>query len=223
MSLSRVWLSGCQPLARACASPPSSTYTFKAPFLGARSRIDQQVRTAPFLKDQRPSGLSSQHSNRILASASSLVSSSLWRRSRSRTRTNNTLSLCTVKLGARIVQRSVPCPSVADIFFVAEMHSLTRKALQLTLTKQGSAAPLFGMQVKGLFRKLKVDFTAVELDEVVEGEEVMDALLAITHRRTVPQVFIKGEFIGGCDDTVGAYSNGELAEKLSAAGIDPQL
>lgn len=72
-----------------------------------------------------------------------------------------------------------------------------------------------------------MDFTAVELDEVgklprspawctsvsanlsvipwlhtriaVEGEEVMDALLAITHRRTVPQVFIKGEFIGGCD------------------------
>ena len=89
--------------------------------------------------------------------------------------------------------------------------------------------------MKGLFRNLKVDFTAVELDEVgmlfhtiencilcweivnheepsglsnvswehagcaVEGEEVMDALLAITHRRTVPQVFIKGEFIGGCD------------------------
>ena len=33
----------------------------------------------------------------------------------------------------------------------------------------------------------------------VEGEDVMDALLSITHRRTVPQVFIQGEFIGGCD------------------------
>ncbi len=33
----------------------------------------------------------------------------------------------------------------------------------------------------------------------VEGEDVMDALSAITHRRTVPQVFIKGDFIGGCD------------------------
>lgn len=71
-----------------------------------------------------------------------------------------------------------------------------------------------------MFRDLQVDFTAVELDEVVEGEEVMDALLAITHRRTVPQVFIKGEFIGGCDDTMGAYSTGELAEKMSSAGID---
>lgn len=65
-----------------------------------------------------------------------------------------------------------------------------------------------------------MDFTAIELDEVVEGEEVQEALLAITRSRTVPQVFIKGEFIGGCDDTLGAYSTGELAEKLSAAGID---
>ena len=82
--------------------------------------------------------------------------------------------------------------------------------------------------MKGLFQELKVDFTAVELDEVgmistmilcavsfntvhadillsqafghaVEGEQVQDALLSITKSRTVPQVFIKGEFIGGCD------------------------
>ena len=45
----------------------------------------------------------------------------------------------------------------------------------------------------------------------VEGEEVMDALLAITHRRTVPQVFIKGEFIGGCD--------GELCLQPAYAGL----
>lgn len=37
------------------------------------------------------------------------------------------------------------------------------------------------------------------LMHAVEGEEVQDALLAITRSRTVPQVFIRGEFIGGCD------------------------
>ncbi len=41
-----------------------------------------------------------------------------------------------------------------------------RKALQLTHRKQEIEVFLFGLQVKGLFRKLKVDFTAVELDEV---------------------------------------------------------
>lgn len=55
------------------------------------------------------------------------------------TRTKSTLSLCTVKLGARTVQRSVPCSSVADIFrlaFVAELHSLMCKALQLMHRQQ---------------------------------------------------------------------------------------
>ncbi len=32
-----------------------------------------------------------------------------------------------------------------------------------------------------------------------EGDQIMDGLMGITERRTVPQVFIKSEFIGGCD------------------------
>ena len=95
MSLSRVWLSGCQPLARACACPPAKTYALHAPYLGNRLCLVRQSRTAPFLRDQRPSGtqccafhhgtqtvqitvnvvgLSYQSSNRVSASASSLVS-----------------------------------------------------------------------------------------------------------------------------------------------------
>jgi len=74
-------------------------------------------------------------------------------------------------------------------------------------------------EVKILFKNLKIDFTAIELDNIVEGDDVMDALEDLTHRRTVPQVFINGEFIGGGDDTIGAYNSGELKEKLSAAGI----
>ena len=36
------------------------------------------------------------------------------------------------------------------------------------------------------------------------------------------QVFINGEFIGGCDDTLDAYDSGKLTEKLSAVGITVQ-
>lgn len=32
-----------------------------------------------------------------------------------------------------------------------------------------------------------------------QGNEVQDALQPITGRRTVPQVFVGGKFIGGCD------------------------
>ena len=61
------------------------------------------------------------------------------RRSRSRIKINNTLSLCTVKLGAHIAQRSASCPLIADmrrLAFVAELYSLMCKVLQLTYRKQ---------------------------------------------------------------------------------------
>lgn len=83
------------------------------------------------------------------------------------TRTKNILSLCTVKLGAHIVPRSVPGYLVADISrlaFVAEF--LDGQSAATHTQKAGTKVILFGLQVKGLFRKLKVDFTAVELDEV---------------------------------------------------------
>jgi len=56
------------------------------------------------------------------------------------TRTKNILSLCTVKLGAHIVPRSVPCYLVADISrlaFVAELNFLMGKELQLMHRKRG--------------------------------------------------------------------------------------
>lgn len=74
-------------------------------------------------------------------------------------------------------------------------------------------------QVKGLFKKLQVDFQAVNLDEIHEGEEIQDELAGITGSHTVPQVFIKGEFIGGCDETMTLSRNGKLKEKLDNAGI----
>jgi monothiol glutaredoxin len=35
---------------------------------------------------------------------------------------------------------------------------------------------------------------------------------------TIPQVFIGGEFVGGCDIVTGLYQSGELSDMLIAAG-----
>jgi len=74
-------------------------------------------------------------------------------------------------------------------------------------------------RVKALFQKLEVDAKIVELDEVVEGDDVQAALYEITGRRTVPQVFVAGEFIGGADDTLGLHQAGELKGLFDKAGI----
>lgn len=40
-----------------------------------------------------------------------------------------------------------------------------------------------------------------------EGEEIQDELAGITGSHTVPQVFIKGEFVGGCDGKPKPFCN----------------
>ena len=45
-------------------------------------------------------------------------------------------------------------------------------------------------------------------------------MMEITGRRTVPQVFIGGKHVGGCDDTVAAHKSGELKKLLAGVGIN---
>src|SRR4051794_29917794 len=44
-------------------------------------------------------------------------------------------------------------------------------------------------------------FTPSYNPPVVEGPDVQDALTQVTGSRTVPQVFVGGKFVGGCDGT----------------------
>jgi len=78
-------------------------------------------------------------------------------------------------------------------------------------------------RVKDLFRTLAVPFTSMELDELPDGEQYQDELQVKTGSRSVPRVFIKGNFIGGCDDTFALHKKGELIPKLIEAGLSPKL
>ncbi|KAI1294836.1 Thioredoxin reductase 1, cytoplasmic [Halotydeus destructor] len=72
----------------------------------------------------------------------------------------------------------------------------------------------FCKKVKDLFDSLNVSYHIVEIDELDNGPEVQSVLAEKTGRKTVPQVFIKGNFVGGCDDTIAAKDDGKLAELL---------
>jgi glutaredoxin 3 len=74
--------------------------------------------------------------------------------------------------------------------------------------------------VKDLFQKqLKVDAKIVELDTLADGDDMQAALVEISGMRTVPQVFVGGELVGGCDDTLAAYRSGTLEKLLKSAGV----
>ncbi|KDP46838.1 hypothetical protein JCGZ_24047 [Jatropha curcas] len=78
-------------------------------------------------------------------------------------------------------------------------------------------------RAKAVFKELNKVPHVVELDERDDGQNIQDALSKVVGRRTVPQVFIDGKHIGGSDDTVEAYTSGELAKLLGIAAKNDDL
>ncbi|KAG1665210.1 hypothetical protein FOA52_002612 [Chlamydomonas sp. UWO 241] len=62
------------------------------------------------------------------------------------------------------------------------------------------------------------NYFVIELDKRNDGDEIQDELLKVTGGRSVPRVFIGGEFIGGGDDTARLAGTGELKALIEAAG-----
>ncbi|XP_042238035.1 thioredoxin reductase 1, cytoplasmic-like [Homarus americanus] len=68
----------------------------------------------------------------------------------------------------------------------------------------------FCHKVKDLLNQLNVEYTTLELDQIENGSEVQHALTEISGQRTVPNVYINGEHLGGADKTFDTHAKGEL-------------
>ncbi|KAL3674731.1 hypothetical protein V7S43_000663 [Phytophthora oleae] len=69
-------------------------------------------------------------------------------------------------------------------------------------------------RVKGTLDVLDTKFEVVELDTRDDGAEIQSLLLDITGQRTVPNVFINGKHIGGCDAVMALHAKSELVPML---------
>ncbi|XP_053845253.1 thioredoxin reductase 3 isoform X1 [Vidua macroura] len=69
-------------------------------------------------------------------------------------------------------------------------------------------------KVKELFSSLHVEYYALELDVIDDGASIQQVLAELTNQRTVPNVFVNGTHIGGCDATYQAYKDGSLQKLL---------
>lgn len=68
----------------------------------------------------------------------------------------------------------------------------------------------FSAAVIEIFKRLEVPFETVD---VLSTPGIREGIKEFTNWPTIPQVFVNGEFIGGCDIVTEMYQNGEL-EKL---------
>ncbi|GAA5827645.1 hypothetical protein JCM5353_008757 [Sporobolomyces roseus] len=70
---------------------------------------------------------------------------------------------------------------------------------------------------KQLLKSLDVEFDLYELDQMEEGADWQNALAEMSGQRTVPNLFIGGNHVGGFSDLEAKHRSGELKKLLTAA------
>lgn len=74
----------------------------------------------------------------------------------------------------------------------------------------------FSGTVVQILKTLGIEFKAID---VLQDTELREGIKAFANWPTIPQLYIKGEFIGGCDIVREMYETGELQALLSKKGI----
>ena len=74
----------------------------------------------------------------------------------------------------------------------------------------------FSGQVVQILNYLGVPFKGVN---VLADQEIREGIKAYSNWPTIPQLYVKGEFVGGCDITREMFQSGELQTFLSEKGV----
>jgi monothiol glutaredoxin len=100
-----------------------------------------------------------------------------------------------------------------------EIRTLIAQAIEendtILFMKGSPDAPACGFSARSvaMLQQLETPFAAVD---VLPDPRIRQELSAISGWPTIPQLFHKGELLGGCDIVTEMYENGELAEALGA-------
>jgi monothiol glutaredoxin len=73
----------------------------------------------------------------------------------------------------------------------------------------------FSNQVVEVLKREGVPFETVN---VLSDPEIRQGIKEYTNWPTIPQLYVAGKFVGGCDIVTEMHQNGELAKELAAAG-----
>ena len=75
----------------------------------------------------------------------------------------------------------------------------------------------FSMAVSNLLKILEVNFKGIN---VLEKQELRQGIKEFSDWPTIPQLYVKKEFVGGCDIVKEMYENGELTKLFENKNIN---
>ena len=74
----------------------------------------------------------------------------------------------------------------------------------------------FSMAVSNMLKILEVNFQGIN---VLEDQSIREGIKTYSDWPTIPQLYVKKEFVGGCDIVKEMYESGELKKLLDNKGI----
>ena len=78
----------------------------------------------------------------------------------------------------------------------------------------------FSMAIANILKILNVSFKGIN---VLENNELRESIKKYSDWPTIPQLYIKGEFVGGCDIVKEMFENNELQKLLSKKNIQYKI
>jgi monothiol glutaredoxin len=75
----------------------------------------------------------------------------------------------------------------------------------------------FSMAVSNMLKILEVNFKGIN---VLENQNLREGVKVFSDWPTIPQLYIKKEFVGGCDIIKEMYENGELKKVFDDKGVN---
>ena len=89
----------------------------------------------------------------------------------------------------------------------------------LLFMKGNTSFPMCGFSGRAvqILKACGVDPKDIASVNVLEDEEIRQGIKDFSNWPTIPQLYVKGEFIGGSDIMMEMYENGELQQALGTA------
>ena len=75
----------------------------------------------------------------------------------------------------------------------------------------------FSMAVSNILKILDIKFIGIN---VLENENIRQGIKEFSDWPTIPQLYVKKEFVGGCDIIKEMYENGELSKLFESKNIE---
>ncbi len=100
----------------------------------------------------------------------------------------------------------------------SKIESLINKSEVMLFMKGTPSMPQCGFSaaVVGVLNHMGIDF---ESTNVLQDQEIREGIKEYSNWPTIPQLYVKKEFVGGCDIIREMHENGELSNFFEEKGI----